>query len=184
MPQESRKRSFTATHENSGRGDTHYARGDRQTKQLRRGGRGSRGDGFSGRGGRGTFQETAPALSFAGSPPLPSDFSNMLDMPPMPISQGLPFDPHDPLAAMMAMQAMGLPSTPGMPSLPQIGSPNGHQKYCRQSSLPSARLEKRERCRDYEMQGFCTRGDSCFYEHGNDHLIAPGQDGMYRLAEY
>lgn len=160
--QESRKRSFTATHENNGKGDSHYARGDRQVKQLRRGGRGGRGDGFGSGGGRSTSQEVGSSL-------LP-------EMLPMPLPEGL-FDPHDPMGAMMAMQALGLPSLPGMPPLPQVGPPNGHHQFGGQGSSPLARLERRERCRDYDMQGFCTRGDTCPYEHGNDRLIAPGQDG-------
>jgi len=175
--QGSRKRSHNDAQDYGGRGDSHYARGDRQMKQMRRGGRGGRGDGFSSRGGRGGLQETRYQPPHAGSPPLPPGFSNTANMP---VHQGLSFDPNDPMAAIMALQAMGgLPPLPGMPSLPQAGSPNGHHHFGGPTSPMTAGSGRRERCRDYDMQGYCARGDSCPYEHGTDRLIAPGQDGRH-----
>lgn len=175
--QQSRKRSYNEVQENGGRGDSHYARGDRQMKQMRRGGRGGRADGHGARGGRGGFQDPGYPFPHAGSPPLPSNFPSM---PNMPTPSGLPFDPNDPMAAIIAMQAMGLPPLPGMPSLPQAGSPNGHSQFGVQSSQISGGQRKREPCRDYENRGYCARGDACPYEHGTDHIVAPGQDGEYR----
>ena len=170
--QESKKRSYHEIQEDGGRGDSHYMRGDRQMKHLRRGGRGGRGDGFSNRGGRGDFQGSGYPFSHAHSPPLPPGFPNL---PDIPLPQGLPFDPNDPMATMMAMQAMGLPTLPGMPTLPQLGSPNTPE-------FGGARAEVRERCRDYDTQGYCARGDSCPYEHGYDRLVAPNQDGRDEIV--
>lgn len=173
--QESRKRSHNDRNDDgngNGNGiDLHYVRDDRQIKQMRRG-RGGRGDGFGARGGRGGFQE--PGYPHAGSPPVPAGF------PPMPIqSQGMPFDPNDPMAAFMAMQAMGLPALPGMPPLPQAGSPNGQIQlgglYFPDESRRTGTV--RERCKDYDTQGYCTRGDTCPYLHGTDRLVVPGEDG-------
>ena len=167
---ESRKRPYNDAQENGDRGNAHYTRGDRQTKQPRRG-RGGRGDSLGSRGGRNGFQEVGFPFNNAGSPPLPSSFSNM---PNVPLPQGIPFDPNDPISAILALQAMGLPPIPGVPPIPQAGSPNGHPEFGGQGS---AGLRKRERCRDYDTQGYCARGDSCPYEHGTDRLIAPSHDG-------
>ena len=35
---------------------------------------------------------------------------------------------------------------------------------------------KRQRCQDYDKKGFCVRGSTCPFDHGNDHLVAPGND--------
>ena len=174
LPQ-SRKRSYNERPEDSGGGDPHYGRGDRHLKQMRRGGssRNGRLDLFGSRGGRGGFQSSGsptnipqgPAISF---PTLP--------LPP----PGLPFDPNDPIAAMIAMQAMGLPSFPGMPPLPQPAPPSGYDRFGAQGTstldIPN-NIKGKIRCRDYDTKGYCARGSSCPYEHGNDHLIVPGQDG-------
>lgn len=169
--QESRKRSYNEHQENSSRVDSHYARGDRQMKQLRRGGRGGREEGFGNRAGRGGFQDPGYSFPHVVSPQLPPTFPNM----PMPA--GLPFDTNDPMAAIMAMQAMGLPPLPGMPTLPGAPSPNGPHQFGGQASAAFAEPGRRERCRDYDTQGYCARGDSCPYEHGTDRLVAHNQDG-------
>ena len=169
----SKKRSHNDVHGNGVVGDSHYARGDRQMKQMRRGGRGNRGDGFSVRGNRSSFQESRDPFPHAGSPPLQPGFSNA---PNITSPQGLPFDPNDPMSAILAIQAMGLPPLPGMQPPPYSTSPNGNlQAGGNGLNIPGL---KRERCRDYDMQGYCARGDTCPFEHGTDRLIAPGQDGM------
>lgn len=172
LPQ-SRKRSYNDKPEDGTGGDPHYGRGDRQLKQIRRGSvRNGRADAFGSRGGRGGFQYSAsppnipqgPTLSFPG-----------LSMP----APGLPFDPNDPIATMIAMQAMSLPSFPAMP-LPQPTSPTGYDRFGAQRSPlldPSSKTRVRGRCRDYDTRGYCTRGNSCPYEHGTDHMIVPNQDG-------
>lgn len=173
--QESRKRSYHDRQEEGAGADSHYLRGERQMKQMRRGGRGGRADAFAPRNGRGGFQESM--YPQAGSSPVPLSFQNM-PMPP-------PFDPNDPLAAMMAMQAMGLPPLPGMPSLPQAGSPNVYPQFGGQSLSPSQvprRNTLKERCRDYDEKFYCERGDACPYEHGTDRLVASGQDGRFSIG--
>jgi hypothetical protein len=35
---------------------------------------------------------------------------------------------------------------------------------------------KRQRCQDYDTKGFCVRGSSCPFDHGNDHIVASGED--------
>lgn len=175
LPQ-SRKRSYHDRPEESAGGDPHYGRGDRQLKQMRRGGGGKMGrvDMFGSRGGRGGFQ---PSGSAANIPQGPAMSFPSLPIPP----PGLPFDPNDPIAAMIAMQAMGLPSFPGMPPLPQPAPPSRYDRFEAQghSALDiSINGKGKIRCRDYDTKGYCARGNSCPYEHGNDHLIVPGQDGM------
>ncbi|KAF6220650.1 hypothetical protein HO133_003083 [Letharia lupina] len=167
--QESRKRSYNDRQEEGPGLDSHYSRGERQIKQMRRGGRGGRADAFVPRNGRGGFQESMYPQARAS--PVALGFQNM-PMPP-------PFDPNDPLATIMAMQAMGLPPLPGMPPLPQAGSPNVLPQFGGQSLSPShgpRRNTHRERCRDYDEKFFCERGDACPYEHGTDRLVASGQD--------
>ena len=143
-------------------------------KQMRRGPRGGRGDALGYRGGRGGFQEARHPFPPAGSPLPTPNFSNGSHNP---LSQNFSFDANDPMAAMIAIQAMGLPPLPGMPQLPQLVSPNGNHQFGGPtlSSLNGSSLK--ERCKDYDVQGYCARGDSCPYEHGTDRLIAPSQDG-------
>jgi hypothetical protein len=172
----SRKRSYNDRQEDGDGVDSHYARGDRQMKQVRRGGRGGRGDGYGLRGGRGGFQDNSNPFTHAGSPPMPQSFPGI----PLP-SQGLPFDPNDPMAAIMAMQAMGLPPLPLMPPLPHPGTTNGHPQFTGQGPV-GPRAMRRERCRDYDTQGYCASGDACPYEHGTDRLIVPAQDGIYLIS--
>ncbi len=170
--QGSRKRSYNEGQEEGPGIDPHYSRGERQVKQMRRGGSGGRADAFAPRNGRGGFQESM--YSQPGSSPAPLSFQNMV-MPP-------PFDSNDPLAAIMAMQAMGLPPLPGMPPLPQAGSPSIYPQFGGQSLSPShgsRRNPLRERCRDYDERFYCERGDACPYEHGTDRLVASSQDGEF-----
>ena len=164
--QQSRKRSYNDRHENGNGVDPHYGRNDRQIKQLRRGG--GRGDvSRNGRAGL-HLQSHLPGLhspSSVGFPAVP---------PPAP---GLPFDSNDPMAMMMSMQAMGFP-LPGFPPIPQAGSPTGFQQSGEQGSLGSNGPMKQKinaRCRDYDTKGFCTRGNACPFEHGNDLIVMPGQ---------
>jgi RNA recognition motif. (a.k.a. RRM, RBD, or RNP domain) len=65
------------------------------------------------------------------------------------------------MAAFAMMQTM-FPYMAGM--LPP--SPNGE--------LGS--FGKKIRCQDYDTKGYCTLGSSCPYEHGNDPIVAAGDD--------
>ena len=165
----SRKRSYNDEQEGGVGIDPQYVRGERQLKQMRRGGRGGRADAVAPKNGRG-FQESM--YSQARSSPAPLSFQSM-PIPP-------PFDSSDPLAAIIAMQAMGLPPLSGMPPLPQAGPPNVYPQFGGQS-LPSSHGQRinalRERCRDYDEKFYCERGDACPYEHGTDRLVASNQDG-------
>jgi len=173
IPQ-SRKRSYNDRMEDESASDPHYGRSERQIKQVRRGGRGSERGGPYGRpGSRG-------GSHISGSPPgqLPQ---HPLGFPRMPLPPpGLPFDPNDPMMAMMTLQAMGLPPLPGMPSVPPVPLPSGYGSYGEQHSPGSDLPMKNKisaRCRDYDTKGFCARGNLCPFEHGNDHMVVPGQDG-------
>ena len=102
----SRKRSFHESQGHVGGQDTHYARGDRQMKQMRRGTRG-RGGITRGRGDHGQYDQSPAHQAF----PFPN--AQLEGFP------SLPFDPQDPFAAMAALQAMRLP---GMPQFPQTSN--------------------------------------------------------------
>jgi RNA recognition motif-containing protein len=81
--------------------------------------------------------------------------------PPTP-PPGFPaFDPSNPMAAFAIMQTM-FPQMVGM--LPP--SPNGE----------SGTFGNKMRCQDYDSKGYCTLGSSCPYEHGNDPIVAAGDD--------
>ena len=178
LPQ-SRKRSYNDRMEDESASDPHYGRSERQIKQIRRGGsRVDRGGAFSRQGSRG-------GLHTSGSPPNQSP-QHPLGFPTMPAPpSGLPFDPNDPMMAMMTLQAMGLPPLPGMPPISQVPSPTGYSSYVDQRSPgsdPPTRNKINARCRDYDTKGFCTRGNLCPFEHGNDHIVVPGQDGRQESA--
>ena len=116
------------------------------------------------------------------------DFQDSTTMPGIPLpssagfpgisipSAGIPFDPNDPIGAMLAMQAMGFPPLPGMPNLAQL-SPTGFSQvegHDFSGSSTNGKSKIRSRCRDYDTKGFCTRGNSCPFEHGN-HIVVPAQ---------
>ncbi|OQN96470.1 hypothetical protein B0A48_17526 [Cryoendolithus antarcticus] len=74
-------------------------------------------------------------------------------------------DGNSPFAALLAMQQMmGLPPLPGMPPMPspQPYHTSGH------ASAKSGR-----RCYDYDAKGYCAKGASCNFEHGEDAIILP-----------
>ena len=126
-------------------------------KQARRGGNmgGPMGRGNFGafNNGRGGFQ--GPSASGQGMPPQ----GFMPEMPEPPPGMP-PLDPNNPMAAMLAMQAMGFP-VPGLPPFAQQGE--------RGPSGP----KKKKRCRDYDLKGYCARGNACMYEHGQDSIYVP-----------
>ncbi|KAL9593118.1 MAG: hypothetical protein Q9219_007674, partial [cf. Caloplaca sp. 3 TL-2023] len=163
---QSRKRSYTDQNNRTGFNDMHYMRGDRQTKQPRREGpKAGQHDAFNGR-------------SLPNPPKSPHDAAlpGQFPFPGVPPPSA---DPHDPLMAMM-LQAMGLP----MPPVPQNMA--GSSAYSPTAYSPpfngpptfnsAKKLENRARCRDYDTKGFCVKGISCPFEHGNDHVVAPGQE--------
>jgi hypothetical protein len=81
--------------------------------------------------------------------------------PPTP-PPGFPaFDPADPMSSFMAMQAM----FPHITSTTSTSNPNSRPNTI-----------QRQRCQDYDTRGFCVRGSSCPFDHGNDHIVASGED--------
>lgn len=146
QPFQSRKRGFEDEGAPDGRIQA-FDGGDRPVKQMRRGGRG----GFdSGRGGH--FAQAQVQQPW--QPTQAMQMPQMLQMPQMP---GMPpFDPSDPMSMMAAMQqAMGMSNM-----APQ----------------PPVQKKAGRRCRDYDTKGFCARGASCIYEHGDDAYIMPGNE--------
>jgi len=156
----SRKRSYNERGDGDSQ-DRGKMMGDpsgRAFKQPRRGGAsgrggfdpfyqgGNRGGGFS--GGR------PPPMNIQGMPP--QGFPAVPGMPSPPPGMP-PMDPNNPMAAILAMQAMGFP-IPGMPAFPGSTSPPPQQK---------------QRCRDYDQKGFCARGNTCQYEHGEHSIWVP-----------
>jgi len=115
--------------------------------------------------GRGGFQGRPPAANQQAAPP--QGFMPRMPTPPpgMP-----PIDPNNPMAAILAMQAMGFP-VPGLPSFPQANS------SANRGPAPAMK-QKKQRCRDYDLKGFCARGNTCMYEHGQDSIyVPPGSAG-------
>ncbi|PHH90533.1 hypothetical protein CDD83_3375 [Cordyceps sp. RAO-2017] len=83
-------------------------------------------------------------------------------MPSLPL--GMPhFDPNNPMEAIMQMQAMGIPFA-GLPNLPQpaLGP-----------RPPRNQAKWKGRCRDFDTKGYCSRGSTCMYDHGNESIYVP-----------
>lgn len=72
-----------------------------------------------------------------------------------------PFDPQNPIP-MEAFLALGMPY-PGMPPFPS--GPRG------------GRSRRRGRCRDFDTKGYCSRGGTCPYDHGNESMYMPPMQG-------
>lgn len=95
-----------------------------------------------------------------------------------------PFDPNNPMDGFLAMQAMGL-----LPPLDQNGllaMSNGHMPPMFAPPFQSQRGKKhgrrRGRCREFDTKGFCSRGNTCVYDHGNEEAFMP-TDPEGRLLE-
>ncbi|CAI6098424.1 unnamed protein product [Clonostachys chloroleuca] len=73
-------------------------------------------------------------------------------------AMGMPsFDPQNP-ATMEAFMAMAM-QYPGMGQFMGNGS--------------RGQPRRRGRCRDFDSKGYCSRGTSCMYDHGNESLYIP-----------
>ncbi|KAH7160309.1 hypothetical protein B0J13DRAFT_540942 [Dactylonectria estremocensis] len=104
------------------------------------------------RGGRGGRGDDMRGGGHAGPHGALHGFPTHPDMPN--------FDPNNPMEAFMQLQAMGLPY-PGMPNFPQAyGGGRGQQR-------------RKGRCRDFDTKGFCSRGSTCQYDHGNESIFMP-----------
>lgn len=95
-----------------------------------------------------------PQAGFPGMPPMPS--------PPPGMPPGMPFfDPREGFEGLSAMLAMGLPMSV-LQGVPQ-----------NDSTPPRQVTPQKERCRDYDVKGFCARGNTCPYEHGQHSIWVP-----------
>ena len=165
--QQSRKRSYNDLQGGRGGHDAHYGKGDRQTKQMRRGHM------YNGRSSafpvRMDFQ---PPGGLPGLPSTPVQSVSQITQPPA--GPGMPFDLNDPVAVMLTMQALGFSGIPTMsqspPAIPQSRDPNWQN-----SSSPPVKNRIKARCRDYDTKGFCARGNSCPFDHGENHIVVPAQ---------
>ncbi|KAF3062289.1 hypothetical protein GL218_03641 [Daldinia childiae] len=133
-------------------------------KQPRRGG------GFSQRGGR--FDESYKPRDqngFSGPYPASSRSNGRFGLPPPPSFQpsthdhGIPPINLDNL--MENIQRMNQLDIP-IPQLPDLPKP------VYSGSIPPPR-RRRQKCRDYETRGYCSRGSNCKFEHGSDSLMMP-----------
>lgn len=128
-----------------------YQGGERPVKHARRGARGY------------DQRSTRQSLKASRQYGMPQRMPQLPTPPP-----GMPqFDPNNPMASMLAMQQMM-----GMfPDMVNGASPtNGH------SFKPP---QRKQRCRDYDVKGFCAAGASCPYEHGEDTFVVPIMDQEY-----
>ncbi|KAM3449037.1 hypothetical protein MY3296_007235 [Beauveria thailandica] len=81
--------------------------------------------------------------------------------PPIGMGTGLPpFDTSNPMEAFLRMHTMSMPF-PGMPDY------SGHG--------PDNRQRKRGRCRDFDSKGYCSRGSTCLYDHGQETDVFGGE---------
>ncbi|KAH6996501.1 hypothetical protein BKA56DRAFT_471470 [Ilyonectria sp. MPI-CAGE-AT-0026] len=109
------------------------------------------------RGGRGGRGDDMRGGRYGGPPGAMHGFPPQQDMPT--------FDPNNPMEAFMQLQAMGL-QYPGMPKFPQpYGSGRGQPR-------------RKGRCRDFDTKGFCSRGSTCQYDHGNESIFMPQSMGL------
>ncbi|KAI1081672.1 hypothetical protein F5B20DRAFT_52004 [Whalleya microplaca] len=140
----------------------HYG-GPQPFKQPRRGGsfpqRGRRFDdsyGYRGqRGGPGPYQ-SVPGPGGYGAPQPP--FSPSQQDPAL-----APIDPNSIIENIQRLQQLGIP----IPQLPELPRPTYSG-----SAMPPPRRRK-QRCRDYDMKGYCSRGNNCLFEHGPGSLYIP-----------
>lgn len=115
------------------------------------------------RGGRGGRGDDMRGGRYGGPPGAMHGFPSQQDMPT--------FDPNNPMEAFMQLQAMGL-QYPGMPKFPQpYGGGRGQPR-------------RKGRCRDFDTKGFCSRGSTCQYDHGNESIFMPQSMGLPGDGKY
>lgn len=150
----SRKRSYNDRFGPVNGQDPQHA-GSSRAPKVHRGSRGGRDDPNNGRNSH--IVPPAPQRTkFSHNPTLAG-----MPSPPTP-PPGFPsFNPNDPIGAMLAMQAM----FPQMSGGKAINSP-----------LPP---KVNQRCKDYDVKGFCVMGSACPYDHGNDPVVASSKAEEY-----
>ncbi|KAM0420592.1 hypothetical protein ACHAPT_011638 [Fusarium lateritium] len=114
-------------------------------------------DGPQHHGGRAPKQSRRNGRERRGEDPRGGRHMRGLPPPPPP---DMTFDPKT-MEAFLQMSSMGMPY-PGMPGMPQQGFGGGRNP-----------ARRRGRCRDFDTKGFCSRGSTCPYDHGNESLFVP-----------
>lgn len=149
-----RKRSYNDRFSSSNGQDPQYAGNVRNPKVLR----GSRGGREDRKLGRGLYNlpSTSQRTKYSSNGPLAG-----MPIPPTPPPGFPPFNPNDPMGSLLAMQTM----------FPQISRPKSFN-----GPLPP---KVNQRCKDYDVKGFCVLGSACPYDHGNDLVVAPGKAEEY-----
>ncbi|KAI2635159.1 hypothetical protein GGS21DRAFT_517195 [Xylaria nigripes] len=153
LPRNSRKRA----HNDLDDGDVdiilnnQHPFGGQPYKQPRRGG------GFGQRGGR--YEDSYGPRSYRGAPafagpPAPAPYGAPLPFAPPPI------DANSIIENIQLLQSL-LPPTVDLPLPVYSGIINPTQR------------RKKQRCRDYDSKGYCSRGNKCHFEHGTQSLFMP-----------
>nr|POE75115.1 putative rna-binding protein [Quercus suber] len=143
----------------------------RPIKQARRGGR-------LGRGPRVKENERAGRFMTSPSSRVHSDYSqhdhqlhHLTKAVPATVNgfpgslagfPGINPDPADPSALIQVMQQM-------MGMMAGMAEAN--------AAMQSKHLK--QRCRDYDTKGYCTRGASCLFDHGDDRYVVPSWNSGY-----
>ncbi|KAI5921267.1 hypothetical protein F4810DRAFT_372780 [Camillea tinctor] len=142
-------------------GRNQYGPGGAQPfKQPRRAGFSQRGGRFddpygnrNSRGAHAPYQPSAAPGRF-GAPPAFPQAPNTQNLPPL--------DPSSIMENIQRLQQLGIP-IPQMPELPR--------PVYSGAAIPPRR--RKQRCRDYDTKGYCSRGSNCNFEHGSESLYVP-----------
>ncbi|KAI0419137.1 hypothetical protein F5X98DRAFT_335313 [Xylaria grammica] len=126
-------------------------------KQQRRGG------GFGQRGGR--YEDPYAPKNYRGAPRFPGPPSSVPYGPPLPFPPP-PIDANSIIENIQILQSL-LPSAVDL--TPSI--------YSGTAAPPPRR--RKQRCRDYDSKGYCSRGNNCNFEHGAEQsYILPPMPGV------
>ncbi|GKT62099.1 RNA recognition domain-containing protein [Colletotrichum tofieldiae] len=154
----SRKRSYNERGDVGASGEREFAFGDeRAYKQPRRGQWDSRMPGPRGHGSPNGYPRQ----------PYAPDGSQQ---PPTATAQ---YDPNFPQPPAGPQDWRGLPQMPAYPQGVPYGPPQGPRR-------------NRQKCRDFATKGYCSRGNSCQYDHGIEPIWLPpsGPSGPPKFEDF